>query len=434
MSETTARKATYLMLWRWHFFAGLFCIPLVITLSISGALYLFNSEYNDWQMSRWQSLPEVSPRSNANQQIIAAMDALPGSRFLSYELPTQQNSGVQINLMKDGERHQLVINPYTLELLDDRIYEHTLMRQIRSFHGELLTGEAGSLVVELAACWAIVLIISGLYLGWPSAKHGINGLLKIRIRAGRRLFWRDLHVMTGVWVSLFALFLLITGLPWASVWGSAFKQVRQWHAELNAPPTQDWSTSRKQDTQSWQQKAVSHINLNDDVLRAAYGLQYQAPVLLSVSDDQHGVWQVASMTQNRPLRSTGWLASDGLVLRQQHFEDMPAVDRWIGIGIAAHEGHLFGIANQVLGVLVCLALVLLSASGAVLWWRRKPAGAIGAPPIISEQKNSWPVWGIAALCCLLMPLLGVSVVVIWLADTLVTQIGQRILATRPDSA
>ena len=40
-------SALYRALWRWHFFAGLICAPIVILLAVTGALYLFKDEIND---------------------------------------------------------------------------------------------------------------------------------------------------------------------------------------------------------------------------------------------------------------------------------------------------------------------------------------------------------------------------------------------------
>lgn len=42
------QRAFYRAVWRWHFYAGLFCIPLVITLAISGAIYLFKPQFERW--------------------------------------------------------------------------------------------------------------------------------------------------------------------------------------------------------------------------------------------------------------------------------------------------------------------------------------------------------------------------------------------------
>ncbi|WP_204268454.1 PepSY domain-containing protein, partial [Escherichia coli] len=40
------REALYRAVWRWHFYAGLLCLPFLILLSATGALYLFKDEIN----------------------------------------------------------------------------------------------------------------------------------------------------------------------------------------------------------------------------------------------------------------------------------------------------------------------------------------------------------------------------------------------------
>ena len=121
---------------------------------------------------------------------------------------------------------------------------------MRTIHGELLAGRTGSILIELAASWAIIMLITGLYLWWPRESRGAAGVLYPRLRDGRRVFWRDLHAVTGMWVSAFAMFLLITALPWTTVWGAGLKEVArvrepagQAGLELRAAPTNTRSTS-----------------------------------------------------------------------------------------------------------------------------------------------------------------------------------------------
>ena len=33
-------------IWRWHFYAGLLCVPFMILLAVTGSLYLFKDEIN----------------------------------------------------------------------------------------------------------------------------------------------------------------------------------------------------------------------------------------------------------------------------------------------------------------------------------------------------------------------------------------------------
>ena len=38
------RAALYRLIWRWHFYAGLFCIPFILALSLTGSIYLFRPQ------------------------------------------------------------------------------------------------------------------------------------------------------------------------------------------------------------------------------------------------------------------------------------------------------------------------------------------------------------------------------------------------------
>ena len=37
----------YRTVWRWHFYAGLFVLPFMISLAVTGALYLFRDEFDN---------------------------------------------------------------------------------------------------------------------------------------------------------------------------------------------------------------------------------------------------------------------------------------------------------------------------------------------------------------------------------------------------
>src|SRR3546814_2105163 len=51
------------------------------------------------------------------------------------------------------------------------------------------------------------------------------------------MFWRDLHAVAGFWISGLVLVLLATGLPWAGLWGSAFKAARTEMGWVAGPQT-----------------------------------------------------------------------------------------------------------------------------------------------------------------------------------------------------
>ncbi len=407
-------KSLYRTIWRWHFYAGIFCIPFVILLSITGAIYLFKPYYENWQEKQFHNLPVDGERLSANEQIQAAIEAIPAGKFLSYRLPQHAGEAVLINVQAESN-WQVFVNPYTGEVVGKQESSWQLMNLVKTVHGELLLGTAGSILVELAACWAIVLIVTGLYLWWPRNADGLAGVVYPRLREGKRIFWRDLHAVTGIWISALALFLLITGLPWALVWGAALKEVRAF--ELT-PVQQDWTQSRAQEHQHWRSQASDSFNLTPEMLLASEKLQLAPPVELSIANSHHNSWKASSQSQNRPQRADVWINSDGTIEKQSGFAEKKLIDKAIGVGIAAHEGYLFGWFNLVLGVLTCTGLILISVSGFILWRRRKPEGVLGAPPAMPASAG-FAVVGITLMLALFLPLMALSLVLLLLCEFLV---------------
>ena len=423
VTQSNQSRALYRTIWRWHFYAGIFCIPFVMILSITGAIYLFKPYYESWQENQFHHLPITGERLPANQQIQAALDAIPNGKLLAYRLPQADHEAVLIKVQ--GEQHwQVFVNPYTAEVLGKQDSQWQLMNLVKTIHGELMIGNVGSILVELAACWAIVLIISGLYLWWPRNAQGVAGILYPRLREGSRTFWRDLHAVTGIWISSLALFLLITGLPWALVWGAALKEVRSF--ELN-PVQQDWTQSRAQEHQHWRAQASEKFDLNSNVLRTAQDLNLAAPVELSVASVGHQhdqetqthrseyTWKASSQSANRPQRADVWIKDDGSVEKQSSFAEKKLLDKAIGVGIAAHEGALFGWFNLLLGVLTCLGLILISVSGFILWRKRKPDAVLGAPPAM-PAKIGFTVVAITLVLALFLPVMAISLIALLMIE------------------
>jgi uncharacterized iron-regulated membrane protein len=434
-------SAFYRMIWRWHFYAGLFVIPFVLILSVTGAFYLFKPQVERWEERAFQGLPTdhaVTP----DQQREAALAAFPGTQFHSYRLPEQAGDAAMIHLTLPGgsTMRDVFVSPQGT-VLGSFDPQSRLIAIDEEIHGQLLMGEKGSWLVELAASWAIVMVLTGLYLWWPDGR-GLAGVVWPRLNGGRRVFWRDLHAVTGFWVSGLALVLLVTGLPWASAWGSLFKAVRSEVGWIKGK--QDWTLGgravdagehAKHDhgtkmagaageaaMASHSHHAMAPVRLSEVVARAA-SERLAFPVMVSPPANDQPHWTAKSDAQNRPQRVTiTYDAMTGAQLSREGFADKHPVDRVVGYGIAWHEGQLFGAINQLIGLATALMLITLVVSGFVMWRRRKPAGLLGAPPLPTVPAVPARIRGVAALILLLaalLPLLAASLIVLWLAERLI---------------
>ncbi len=426
------KNAFYRTIWRWHFYAGLFVMPFILILSVTGAIYLFKPQVERWEERSFQGLPTANAVS-ANAQLAAALAAYPGAQFSSYRLPEIRGDAARIHLaMADGETMRDIFVSPTGKVLGSIDPDARVMETVSSIHGSLLLGRVGGWMVELAASWAIVMILTGMYLWWPNTESGgrraMAGVVWPRMRAGKRIFWRDLHAVTGFWVSGLALVLLVTGMPWASVWGDAFKMARTELGLINGK--QDWKTGaaivaaadehagHDHDAMlRMQAKNMPLIRLGDIVARAAHE-RLAFPVFIKAPDDKNPMaWTVKSDAQDRPQRVTiTYDMASRKELSREDFADRHPIDRAVGYGIAWHEGQLFGWINQTIGVLTACALITLMISGFVMWRRRKPTGSLGAPPASQIPARMGGVVIGTLILAVLLPMLALSLVALFLID------------------
>jgi uncharacterized iron-regulated membrane protein len=417
--------ALYRTVWRWHFYAGLFVLPFILILSATGSIYLFKPQIDRWEERAWQGL-SVDRAVSADRQRQAALDAVPGSRFNAYRLPDRPGDAAMIQLvLPDGTARQMFVSPEG-EVVGSLRPDSRISDTVARIHGSLMLGRYGDWLVELAASWTIVMILTGLYLWWPRPFRASGTLWPRMSQRGRPLL-KDIHRVTGFWIAGLVLVMLASGLPWAGVWGSAFKWAR---AELGLMhEAQAWKVgagvdhlSHDHDHEAMMQAAAApqppSLPLAHFVERArAEGMAFPVMVLPPHAQQRFGpptgnVWTVKSETQNRPLvRQVSYDPVTGAEQARSDFTDRHVVDRVVNTGIAWHEGQLFGVANQILGVLTAIALIAVSVLGVMMWLKRRPAGQLGAPQAIVGLRKRWIVAAIVVLAALL-PMFALSLLVI----------------------
>src|SRR3546814_16877781 len=101
----------YRTIWRWHFYAGLFVIPFILLLSVTGALYLFKPQTDRWEARAWRDLP-AARTVDADAQVAAALAAFPGARFQHSRLPGAPGDAAVVHLrLAAGTMHDVGVPP-----------------------------------------------------------------------------------------------------------------------------------------------------------------------------------------------------------------------------------------------------------------------------------------------------------------------------------
>jgi uncharacterized iron-regulated membrane protein len=158
----------------------------------------------------------------------------------------------------------------------------------------------------------------------------------------------------------------------------------------------------------------------DQVIRSVQPLGLAAPVLVAPPSSIGAPWKASSDAQDRPRQASVTVdGKSGRILSRENFGERPLVDRVINYAIAAHEGQLFGPINQLINLVVASGLMIVSVSGVLLWWRRRPAGVLGAPPHRARPRLASLFVVLVGILGILLPLFAVSLLAVIIVEQLV---------------
>jgi uncharacterized iron-regulated membrane protein len=430
-----ARSATdlYRAVWRWHFYAGLLVLPFMITLAVTGALYLFRDEIDAIVHA---DLKQVEAREGAarvapSAMVAAALAAYPGTAVKFTDPPSPTSSAEITVATAAGGKLAVYVDPYGGRVLGALPDRGTVMWTIRYLHSLKYFGSFTRALIEIAGGWAILLVGTGIYLWWPRRQTG--GVVTVRGTPARRVFWRDIHAVTGIFVGVFIVFLAVTGMPWSGVWGA---KVNEWANGNNfgypagvrvAVPMSDehldhlaktsWSLEQAQVPQTPDHgSGAAPIGL-DRAIAIFDELALHRGYAVNIPTTPTGVYTGSVYPDDLSRQRVVHLDQySGKPLIDMSFADYGPLGKWLEWGINVHMGQQFGLVNQLVLVAACIGIVVLAVSAGVMWWKRRPRGSLGVPPMPADRGVFRGLIAILAVGGVLFPLVGVSLILMLAID------------------
>ncbi|GEM84741.1 MAG: membrane protein [Meiothermus sp.] len=451
----------YLSVWRWHFYAGLYVIPFMVMLALTGLVILFTPQIEDLQYRDRMFVQPQGTLQPYSAQLEAVRKAYPEATIQRFRPNLEPNRSSQVALEQGQRELTVFVNPYTLAVLGEVDNASRWENIATNIHGTLLVKQEvtlplvgkvnlGDLLIEIAASLMVLLVVTGLYLWWPRNQQGVYGSLVPRLKARGRTYWKDLHSVPMFWVSLIVVFFAFTGLAWTGIWGD--KYVQAW----NTFPEQMWNDVPKsnQNLESLNRTGEKLVpwNLENSKLPLSGsmagkdGIPAGTPVNLDtviqyVRDNgvnygfwvamprgKEGVWTVSASSMSRDVtdaRKDRTLHIDqysGKVLADIGWSQYSLGAKAMASGIALHMGT-YGWWSQALNALFCLLILVASVAAVAMWWLRRPAGVfrLAAPPM----PQNLPLWkGAVALIIamsIFFPAAGATLLLVLVLDYLIIQ-------------
>ena len=430
----------YRAVWRWHFYAGLLVLPFMIMLAVTGALYLFRDGIDSYvhaDLKRIETRQGV--RLAPSALVAAALDAQPGTA-IKYTDPPADDLSTEITVQTPEGRTAVYLDQYSGRVLGTLPDRGTLAWTIRYLHSLRYFGPTARSLIEIVGGFTILLVATGIYLWWPRGQRG--GVVSLRGVPGRRIWWRDLHAVSGIFTGGFIVFLTVTGMPWSQHWGG---KVNEWAngrnfgypaglrvdvpmsgQKLGGIAKTAWSLEQAQIPESDAPAAGMRPIGLDRAVAAFESRGLHRGYSVALPKDAQGVYSGSVYPDDlRQQRVVHLDQYSGKALIDMSYGDYGPLGRALEWGINTHMGQTFGLTNQLVLVAVCIGIVMLAVSAGVMWWKRRPAGRLGIPPMPSDRKVLVGLLILLGIGGALFPLTGATLLVMILLDLAVQRFSRR---------
>ena len=435
----------YFAVWRWHFYAGLYVIPFLVMLAVTGLAILWFKTIAPEFGEGLRVTPTAVAMTPA-AQAEAARAALPGATGVTeYVTPWDATRAALVTVTdRDGLSQVVALDPYRGTALRVTPKENGWEALAERIHGTLMIGWIGDRLIELAAGLGLLLIVTGLWLWWPRAVPERRAEFAPDRKASGRGFWRSLHSVTGFWTAAILTTFLMTGMAWTGVWGE--KIVQPWgsfpaekfgavplsdeiHAKMNhGAKDVPWGLEQTQMPASGGQVGLPGLPEGtpvglDSLVALGRSLGLAGRFQVALPADERGVWTLSQDSMSFDSTTPGTDRTvhvdryTGRILADVRFADYPVLAKVMAVGTALHEGQV-GLWNLVLNIVACAMILILCVTGAVLWWLRRPSGAarLAAPPMPAEVPLVRGVVLVALALSLVFPLLGAALIAVLVLD------------------
>lgn len=385
---TSTRASRRSLLWRLHLWSAVIASPFVLVACLTGLLYVFTPQIEGALHGHLDTVTVQQHRRPLDHAVQAAQQAAPDGWSLHSVMPAfEPQDSVRVaftppapNKLKAGThggghgghgeksgpaqagpqflrpnfgipaRAMVVyVNPYTAEVLGQLQESQRFATWARKLHSSMQQGDGWRWMIELAASWTLVMLVTGVFLWWP---HPGQPILP-QAKAKGRVAWRQWHAFWGVSLGLISVVILTTGLTWSQYAGGQVKWARDVTGQTSPRiPGHFKSTIREgAQTLSWEQ--------------AWQAIGREAPqisMMVMPPKGPEGVWRANQLDRGDPTKRFDLLidAYSGQRLYYSGWSEQTWFGKATAIGIPFHRGE-FGLWNQVLLFLFGIGLLFSSS-------------------------------------------------------------------------
>lgn len=366
-----------------HLWLGLASGLMVLFMAITGCIFVFSQEIQDWQREEAIYVPQVKdtklPLNKAWDITLHAMgDTIAISDVHVYKDPAKS---LEFHCYKSNEEtssiwyfdtidyyYKVYVDPYTGKVLGIYDEEKDFFNIVKMLHWSLLLKtEIGQPIVGWATFIFVIMLISGIILWWPKNKAARKQRFAIKWKDSTK--WRrknyDLHNIFGFYVATVALIIAFTGMVWAFTWFKAIVYVAG--SQTTTPPVEVEMPS----VASTGDKDVAFNKAAEYTLK-----KYNDADAISIGKAEDSTGHLHVYVQQYPGKYYVYheLQFDqytGEVLFEENHSERNFGEKLIIANYDIHVGAILGIPGKIIAFIASFICGMLPVTGFMIWWGRR---------------------------------------------------------------
>lgn len=365
-----------------HLWLGLITGLVVLIVSITGCLFVFQKEISDLiQKETFFVKPPTSVVTLPYSTLLKkAEQALGKDHPVNFSTTYKDKEHAwEFMTYKAGDPKALTyfgsidyyesvfINPYTGAVTGLHDYKYDFFNIVKFIHWSLLLNDTyGQNIVGYSTLIFVFMLITGMVMWWPKkwSKTNINKSFKVKWKAGFKRVIYDLHNVSGFYVMLITLVLALTGMVFAFKW---FQTTVYMVASGSISPPE---------VKQVKSKPAPPVLYPVDIAfkKAKVLLPASDRINVSPAAGADGVIYIYGIQGKETYYHADALQFDqysGKLLYRRNYEEQNAGEKLIGMNYDIHVGAILGLPGKIIAFIASLVAASLPVTGFMIWLNRK---------------------------------------------------------------
>ena len=368
--KITLRK----VLLKLHLYISLWLGTFLVIAGLTGSLLVYGHPIDAWLNSDVMHVEAGTQKQPMFDLIAAANQVSPiKSPPAHLQLPKTDTDALIVRYQMPAEQghkgmnhhfYEVMVNPYTRQVLGHRDRDDALMTIILHIHYKLLAGDTGKLLMGITALLTLILTVTGIYLWWPKLSK-IKQAFVIKSNASFTRLNFDLHKVAGIYSAIVMFAVALSGVYFNLP--MVFRPAVAAFSPLSEVPRNVKSSAPISQVISPELAiAVAQVRFPDaDIQRVFLPVNAQGSYMVSVR-------------QADEMREKGstlvWIDQySGQLLQVRDPKQFNAGDAFINLQLPLHNGEILGTFGQILVIIVGFAPLVLMVTGVIHWWKKRQA-------------------------------------------------------------